>query len=82
MWGELTDRNDQNRDHRGKGYLGGGKGAPHVGVVTYILLVLQRTWPLSPLHWCQIPRRRRKAPRRGWGPGGTEWLTSGASMSC
>ena len=57
---ELREGTDQNRDHEGMGHQGGGRRAPHGGVVTYILLVPQRTWPLSPSHWCQIPRRRRE----------------------
>lgn len=62
---ELRDGYNQNRDHKGKkGQWGGGRGAPPVGVVTYILLVPQRTWPLSPSHWCQTPRRRREESGR------------------
>lgn len=45
---------------RGKGHEVEVQGLPTVDVVTYILLVPQRTWPLSPSHWCQIPRRRRQ----------------------
>lgn len=46
----LRDRYDENQDNEGKGHWGGYRGAPHAEIVTYILLVPQRTWPLSPSH--------------------------------
>lgn len=44
--------------------VGRAEGLPMAGAVAYILLAPQRTWPLSPSRWCQIPRRRRE--ESGW----------------